>query len=555
MCNCRGARRLPADVDREQRSSQIASGLNARCGIAGHADLVACCAGVEWSRAGRIALGLWSWSHSRMEEVGDLGVRDARSWGSRRGSGWNEVGRVRRSRGPLQSGDRTTNRAHVGLAFNFCNFVSYADDCNAPCIEMKFDSMAGLPNQHLHNLNGVGRFQGVDLDGFHLSHLLYADDLLVFGKATPDNSAQLALSLDIFAKSSGLQMNPGKSAIILKHSTPNHEEICAAFSIPTFSSKLIYLGIPISIKRKIVSDFSHLIDTITNKLFGWKAKSLSFAGRLQFLRFTIWNTIAYWIRGVILPKTCHKQISKIASNFLYFGDLNAKKLHIVSWSNTCKPNLKGGLGLPSFQALRFSSNCSLILRLYNSASPLSSWCFTRYFSPWKNTLQSSPMWLSICDTAIKAKANFIFQVKSDSPINLKWDHWCNGKGLLELQHHQSLLKDTPDNALISQIIHNDGWLLPDGCHPDLQAAILCVPVSCSGALNCLSWAGDHRNKRGIKIFLHDFYKSDCNVPWFKCLWHKHYAMRFTVFGWLCLKEGLKTVDSLIRRNILVSPKC
>ncbi|KAL0904995.1 hypothetical protein M5K25_027164 [Dendrobium thyrsiflorum] len=104
-------------------------------------------------------------------------------------------------------------------------------------------------------------------------------------------------------------------------------------------------------------------------------------------------------------------------------------------------------------------------------------------------------------------------------------------------------------------MNNDGWILPVGCHPDLQAAILSVPVFCYGAPNCLSWAGDHRFKRGFKSFLNDFYKSDGNVTWFKSLWHKHYALRFTIFGWLCFMEGLKTADSLIRRNILVSSKC
>ncbi|KAL0906164.1 hypothetical protein M5K25_024634 [Dendrobium thyrsiflorum] len=59
-----------------------------------------------------------------------------------------------------------------------------------------------------------------------------------------------------------------------------------------------------------------------------------------------------------------------------------RKLYLISWANNCKTREKGGLGLPSFRALQYSFNCSLIFRIYNMTSPLSKWLFFRYTSPW-----------------------------------------------------------------------------------------------------------------------------------------------------------------------------
>ncbi|KAL0927345.1 hypothetical protein M5K25_001509 [Dendrobium thyrsiflorum] len=96
-------------------------------------------------------------------------------------------------------------------------------------------------------------------------------------------------------------------------------------------------------------DFMPLTDSISKKLSGWKANLLSFDGQLQFLKYTILNSIAYWLHSAILPKTVIKFFKRVSSKFLFFGDsIAGKKLHMVSWDTVCKPKLNGGLGLPFY---------------------------------------------------------------------------------------------------------------------------------------------------------------------------------------------------------------
>ncbi|KAI0525121.1 hypothetical protein KFK09_004512 [Dendrobium nobile] len=269
----------------------------------------------------------------------------------------------------------------------------------------------------LSNLLDDGDFRGINVDGFALSHLLYADEVLVFGEATVENCIKLANILNVFADTSGLKVNLEKSSILLPRNMSNSEDICQALNIYNITHLITYLGVPLSFNRLRISDFLPLMEKATKKLSGWFANLLSFAGRLQFLKFTIVNSIAYWIRGAIIPKAVIKYFKKISSKFLFFGDLDVgKKLHMLSWEEVCKPKTYGGLGLPSVQALQFAYNCSVILRMYNSDSALSKWLVYRYNSPWKPPLSlASTFWKSVCATAVASRQKFKFKIHDKAP--------------------------------------------------------------------------------------------------------------------------------------------
>ncbi|KAI0511714.1 hypothetical protein KFK09_012346 [Dendrobium nobile] len=147
-------------------------------------------------------------------------------------------------------------------------------------------------------------FKGISCNGMTVNHLLYADDLLVFGKAEEDNVLILLNALNCFAKASNLCVNPTKSSILFAKDVNSSYIITDLLGIHQSSSFLTYLGLLISPSRLKFSHFQPLLSRVSALLAGWKVKFLSFAGRLQFLKFTIANTIAYWIRGAIIPKSC-----------------------------------------------------------------------------------------------------------------------------------------------------------------------------------------------------------------------------------------------------------
>ncbi|KAI0529516.1 hypothetical protein KFK09_002068 [Dendrobium nobile] len=169
----------------------------------------------------------------------------------------------------------------------------------------------------LSSLLDDGEFKGITLDGFTITHLLYTY-VLIFGEAAIENCNKLTTILHSFSNASGLHVNYDNSTLMLPRNISNSTSICQALSIPTISSKIVYLGIPLSFIRLKIVDFMPLMDNTTKKLFGWKANLLSFAGRLQFLRYTILNSIAYWIRGSIFPKLFLNSLRNLALSFFFF---------------------------------------------------------------------------------------------------------------------------------------------------------------------------------------------------------------------------------------------
>ncbi|XP_020695245.1 uncharacterized protein LOC110108792 [Dendrobium catenatum] len=358
-------------------------------------------------------------------------------------------------------------------------------------------------------------FEALSVGDYRLSHLLYANDLILFGKADLPNCEKITKTLKDFSIASGLHIN--------------YEKSCD-------------------------SQFSVLLESIIKKLSGWKAKALSFAGRLQFLRYTIWNSIAYWIRGSIIPKTFIKQIDRLCAKFLYFGDssakkFSAKKLHLIAWRNTCLPKEKGGIGLPSLKSLQFSYNCSLIIMIYNTHYPLSVWLFNAYISPWKEPISKAYVfWKNVGKDALLAKQNFHFTVSSTSKFSLYWDHWCKDYTLKEIRDAQPLLSSFPVNESIAVIINGVHWSLPAAMRAFVHSVFSAINIK-EGSLDNLYW-GDGKNCKHKHY--REFYFNDYpNVTWWKFVWHKKYVIRFSSFCWMAIKGGLKTADSLFARGIEV----
>ncbi|KAI0530918.1 hypothetical protein KFK09_000466 [Dendrobium nobile] len=353
-------------------------------------------------------------------------------------------------------------------------------------------------------LDGRG-FKGITNGNFKLTHLLYADDVLIFGEASNENCQILVSVINDFANSSRLVINHDKSYIMFPKHVSNQLEVCQLLSIHTIVSKITYLGIPLSFYRLNVADFLPLLDSINKKLNGWKANLLSLAGRLQYLKFTIQNTIAYWIRGSIIPKTVHKVFKK------------------------------------------FAFNCSVILKMYNSVSPLACWLLAKYCSPWKPPhFSASKMWKSICCTAGSVKSLFQFRIYKNSPISLKWDHWCFNS---TLGNFCGMVDNfgLPD-IMLKNIISMNRWDY-SGVIPSLYHQTLAQFIIEEGEGPSLLWK--EKNCFHFKLFIKEYYSDYNDCTWAKLVWHKNYVLKHAVFVWLALRDGLKTADALRMRHILI----
>ncbi|KAL0919447.1 hypothetical protein M5K25_011542 [Dendrobium thyrsiflorum] len=288
----------------------------------------------------------------------------------------------------------------------------------------------------------------------------------------------------------------------------------------------------------------------TRKCFNRKALN----GRMQYINYTITNLVAYWIRGSCIPKYTTKIISKLCANFLYFGGSQQRKLHLISWVNTCKPKSKGGLGIASLQALIHAYNCGVISRWYNSLSPLTTWLNIRYHSPWKPTQTSvTPFWKSLSSTARRVKHSFSYIIHRHNTATIMWDHWCKGDNLATLFPNSFPGSECESNTRLCDWINPSGWSIPSSV-PDAIRALICdIPISLLDDMN-IKWNNSH--KTTFRDLYLDYFAQDSDFNLHNLVWHKKHSIRFSAFSWMACMGGLKTAEELIKRNIhIIDSNC
>ncbi|KAI0497613.1 hypothetical protein KFK09_020845 [Dendrobium nobile] len=114
------------------------------------------------------------------------------------------------------------------------------------------------------------------------------------------------------------------------------------------------------------------------------------------------------------------------------------------------------------------------------------------------------------------------------------------------------LANFEDHAVSNFISPGGEWIIPAPFSAVIQNEIYRVIIWEENS-DCIAWANS--GKFLFKNLVSDYYISvpDCN--WMNFIWHKRHSLRFSLFTWLALVGGLKTVEELKRRNIIMDSSC
>ncbi|XP_056695389.1 uncharacterized protein [Spinacia oleracea] len=180
----------------------------------------------------------------------------------------------------------------------------------------------------------------------NLTHMMFADDLLMFSRA--DESAVKAL-FDAFTKfslASGLEANLHKSEVYLAGvSDYVASNIVSSIGVPQGSFPFRYLGVPLTTRKLPFTDCKPLIDRTVARIKSWTSKFLSYAGRLQLVKSVLFGIQLYWCQIFVMPKKVMKEIQRICRCFLWSGTDAESRKASISWEQLCFPKSCGGLNL------------------------------------------------------------------------------------------------------------------------------------------------------------------------------------------------------------------
>ena len=173
-------------------------------------------------------------------------------------------------------------------------------------------------------------FKGRDNTVKQITHLLFADDTLVFCKDTEEHMTHLCWILAWFEALSGLNINLEKSSLLLVGRVDDVEGLAFELGCNIGSLPTEYLGLPLGAKHKEARVWDGVEERFRRRLALWKRQYIFKGGRLTLIRSVLSNMPTYLLSLFRLPKKVKLRLDKIQRDFLWGRGSPERKFHLIN---------------------------------------------------------------------------------------------------------------------------------------------------------------------------------------------------------------------------------
>ena len=417
-------------------------------------------------------------------------------------------------------------------------------------------------------------FKGRDNTEKQITHLLFADDTLVFCKDTEDQMTHLCWILAWFEALSGLKINLEKSSLFPVGRVEDVDGLAFELGCKIGSLPTEYLRLPLGAKHKEARVWDGVEERFRNRLALWKRQYISKGGRLTLIRSVLSNMPTYLLSLFRIPKNVKFRLEKIQRDFLWGGGSSERKFHLINWDSVCQSKEKGNLGIRN-------------LTNFNRAL-LGKWCWRFSMednSMWRGVIilkygleeggyfPSIPkgchgvgLWKEICKEALFIKNNCLMKIGDGSKARLWEDWWCGEAPLC----YSFLSLDRLANSKGAKVAElwvasgsREGWNFRFGRKfhdwelEEVQGFLATVnPQSINPNLNDSFWWKKAKNgcfsvKTCVELLEGG---SQQSVP-IKMLWNPTIPTKVGFFAWEVWWGKILTMDQLKKMGFSLASRC
>lgn len=402
-----------------------------------------------------------------------------------------------------------------------------------------------------------------------VSHLFFADDSLIFFKATMGEAQMIKSCLLKYEKMSGQSVNFNKSCMVFSRNVGAHEAslVAAELGVLIVDSIGKYLGLPLGVGKNKKEVLGYLETKLKQRIGGWNKRILSRAGKEILLKCVAQALPTYTMSIYHLPITFCSNLEKIMNRFWWeTKSSGGGGVHWLSWSRMCVPKKLGGLGFKRLHEFNLALLAKQGWRFLTQPDSLATKIFkARYFADGsflqaKLGANPSYVWRSIFASQELLQRGCYRRIGNGRTTNIWGEPWLPDKDAPLLVTPRSEFHGL---ATVSSLIdpETSDWDVPllneMFCDRDVEL-IRKIPVSLSYE-DQWCWRDDIR---GIYTVKHGYKLNTVGAgvelspftSWSR-LWKSRFPPKVLNFIWRCARAILPTRTILLGRGVMIDVEC
>ncbi|XP_028804491.1 uncharacterized protein LOC114759480 [Neltuma alba] len=363
-----------------------------------------------------------------------------------------------------------------------------------------------------------GNWQPIQLgkEGPPLSHLFFADDLILFCSTKPSQVNLVQRLLQDFCVSSG---------------------------------------------------HKYIIDKVQHKLSGWKASSLSLAGRITLAQSVLSSIPLYTMQTTRLPASICDKLQLLTRKFIWGDTASRRSTRLVKWETMCQPKMCGGCGLKDIKKQNEAFLMKLAYTFISQQDLL-----------WVKVMKAKYNWATGLHHKIKTRnVSHLWRCLNatwgDLSLGVKWslgngklirfwsDHWVGDLGPLKLLAFSPISAEDLDKAIVDYIDNSGNWRSTEFSNKLPSNIVTQVlnskPPSDDAEPDKCHWNLTNRKEFTVssayRLLKEEDWSEESNT--WESVWKWPGPQRIRTFLWLALNDKLLTNCERVRRHMASSNSC
>jgi hypothetical protein len=409
-----------------------------------------------------------------------------------------------------------------------------------------------------------------------LNQLFFADDSLLFCRASETDWQRVSEILVCYEQGSGQRLNKEKTSLFFSRNTDQRvrEKIIKLAGVPESQRYDTYLGLPALVGKSRIREFQGIKDRVRKRVTDWKTKFLSQAGKEVLIKAVVQAIPSYSMSMFLLPKELCKELNSMMQNFWWGHKENDKKIKWMSWERMGLSTAEGGMGfrdLTSFNKALLAKQCwrftqspdSLVGRIirgkyYHGGSFLQAKVGSHPSFAWRSILASRDLF----------KEGILWRIGDGKSVAIWKDRWIPRPFTYRIQSPCRVLHD---EATVNELFDPDtgGWnrALINEIFVEEEAEIISnLPrskymrpdkltrrASPSGIFTVRSAYHMEMEQKRRESGMGS--EQSRNSHLWKALWGLQVPNSTKAFLWRACRNILPTKDNLLRRGVVKEDRC